>query len=112
MVGAEQERAAAGVGVGVADFLGAAAPTSDRDEHLESLHAQTDTSDKRRPAKNTMRTGRRITTAIAAEAGLYSLCVRGTFINNPAKALELSVHVNCSIPNPEIRCLQIFDCNP
>lgn len=39
MVGAEQKRAAAGVGVGVADFLGAAAPASDRDEHFESLHA-------------------------------------------------------------------------
>lgn len=83
MVGAQQKRAAAGVGVGVADFLGAAAPSSDRDEHFESLHAQTDTSDKKRLAYNTIRTGRRITTAIATKAGLHGLCVRGTFINNP-----------------------------
>lgn len=75
MVGAEQKRAAAGVGVGVADFLGAAAPTSDRDEHFESLHAQTDTSDKKRLTYNTIRTGRRITTAIATKAGLYSMCM-------------------------------------
>lgn len=41
MVGAEQKGAAAGVGVGVADLLGAAAPTSDRDVHFEGLRAHT-----------------------------------------------------------------------
>lgn len=41
MVGAEQKCAAAGVGVGVADLLGAAALTADRDVHFESLHAHT-----------------------------------------------------------------------
>lgn len=40
MVGAEQKCAAAGVGVGVADLLGAAALTADRDVHFESLHAR------------------------------------------------------------------------
>lgn len=41
MVGAEQKCAAAGVGVGVADLLGAAALSADRDVHFESLHAHT-----------------------------------------------------------------------
>lgn len=41
MVGAEQKCAAAGVGVGVADLLGAATLTADWDVHFESLHAHT-----------------------------------------------------------------------
>lgn len=44
MVGAEQERAAAGVGVGVADLLGAA---SERDVHLVGLRAHMNMCDDR-----------------------------------------------------------------
>lgn len=38
MVRAEQECAAAGVGVGVGDFLGAATPATDWDTHFKCLH--------------------------------------------------------------------------
>lgn len=55
MVGAEQKGAAAGVGVGVADLLGAASPTSDRDVHFESLRAHTEVFDKKRLTCNTIR---------------------------------------------------------
>lgn len=48
MVGAEQKCAAAGVGVGVADLLGAAALTTDWDVHFESLQAHTDMLDQKR----------------------------------------------------------------
>lgn len=41
MVRAEQERAAAGVGVGVGDFPGAATPTAHWDTHFKCLHTQT-----------------------------------------------------------------------
>lgn len=45
MVRAEQECAPAGVGVGVADLLGAAALTTDRDAHFKSLRAHTNMVD-------------------------------------------------------------------
>lgn len=40
MVGAEQERAAASVGVDVCDFPGAATPTPDWDAHFKCLHTR------------------------------------------------------------------------
>lgn len=40
MVGAEQECAAASVGVDVCDFPGAATPTTDRDAHFKCLHTR------------------------------------------------------------------------
>lgn len=69
MVGAEQKGAAAGVGVGVADLLGAAAPTSDRDVHFESLHAHTEVFDKKRLTYDTIR-GRRTPAATTEACGM------------------------------------------
>lgn len=42
MVRAEQERATAGVGVGVGDFSGGATPTTNWDTHFERLHTVTE----------------------------------------------------------------------
>lgn len=75
MVGAQQERVAAGVRVGVGDFSGAATPATNRDTHFKCLHTHTHTQ-----------------TAVVEGEGLSAVlgsAILSLFLTLPIKRLEM-----------------------